>query len=1167
MNHRAKPTQHQPRSAPTILLLAALALGIANCGSDEKTGGTSSCSTSADCTGANAGKLCVSGNCADCASDADCAADATYSASQTECQGGVCAEPACVNGQMACPCDAGACTQGECVGDVCTDCDRGDIDCICRANGTCSTGNVCNTDSLCEACTDGIEFCACRTTGEACDTDLICDTEICVTDPCTDGAQDCPCDSGGCSTTDLYCDSLDVCRLCTSDVEGCACDPGDVCTGDLYCDTSDTTCVTCPVTDKPLTCGCMNDVDCVAPNACDATSSVCRGPVTCSTAACVPNQVCDVSGRDASCVAESCDPGYVWNPSTSACDAFVPETCVDGTGAPTLEAIACGVDKGCAVGPDGYVVCVDTCTLLDCLVDNRECMPASELYEDATCSWCAPGFVEDAGICEINGLAACAGSEPPSIAGQCAVRNRICEPGSGSGAYCGDCLSGHAYDPDQNKCVEIPRCGDQICSSDEFCDFPQTGGPPSCVSRCDPGQVLDASSACVTCSITCSSSNLHGRQIDGQCVCEDDVYCAYHTDGSSQRCQTNPCPNGEATLDGTTCTACGIACGDDAGERPRLWPFRDSSANCFCETQSGYYTPYGGTATPRQCDADNDGWINETANLSWEAADGVDDIGILGNFRCDRRIIDRVVLMNDMGQRREVGICQGQMYDWAPGPGNMPAECSADPEKVVLFETDALEDDTSIATNNVSFPIYGSRKLRAAELNRMTKACVSTSADFNLNQVEDLQETQPLLKTELAGGATDADWLFRATSFFVELHRGVYQPPTVAGEPGAFVVQERSRCDDFPATYAAGPDGYWEGCQRRRDASWNEASLNNRTGLDFAQFDCAATSGSCALQAPVFTSLPSRDGDLVVDHDVCAMETQLELPIANEPWRGMNQSSQFRCMQISSTTDPYKAPRIQLSGGGGTDPTYDFNSCSAVTCSGTPGCVESTTQGSGEAQPDDPAISCQYQLGTSGNVPTDTVGLVAVRFLQKNGSYARGCINESLGTFSGATAAEVGRGWSHLCDGFDANPNGFLTAGSVGNFGKLICSCGLRYAGKNCEYVCPVNGTPYHERLHVGGSADFFYTAPEQSLYNCGPTGYCTQAAPDGSFPGGRRGSWMCGEITSTLAVDGDPVMTDPLQLGKYELSGAVRIVPFVRVPMKTDQTACDSGTPCYELF
>ncbi len=1099
---------------------------------------------------------------------------------------------ACTDGALDCPCDGDACTEGECVDGTCVDCSRGDIGCICRLNGTCEDGAVCGTDGICVACTEGIEFCPCGA-GDTCDTGLVCESDICVEDTCPSGTEDCPCDGNDCDDDALYCDNLSICRVCTSDVSGCPCESDDTCLGDNYCDTSDSTCVACPSTDKPAGCACTDSGDCLTSLVCDDGDKICRDPIDCAGADCEDHQVCDDSGPDAVCLAE-CDGGYEWNEGTGTCDALDPQSCTEANGDPTAEALACEViDKGCALDVYDQVVCVDTCTSLDCAALHRDCIPAALEYEDATCGTCGPGYEEepapldagpadgggeDAGpvdpsgyICVQDTGANCASNDPASIAAECEARLMLCVPNSG-GAICEGCISGAVFDPDINKCVELDKCGTDICTDEEYCYYPQSGEPPACEDRCPEGQAYDSGGTCVVCAETCPDGELYGRQIDGVCVCEGDVFCAQQHDGSSDpRCQANPCDEGDAT-DGTTCTSCSLTCGDDPGERSRVWPFRTLGGLCLCETQQGYFLRYGGSGIPELCDADLDGWINEVASDTYDVAKpaaGDVDSAMLANFRCERREIDRVVQINEYGQEREVGVCGGMLYNWAPGSGPPTACTGSEPAAVVLWEPSKLDDDNAIVSDDGNFEVYGTddlpvRKLAAAEVNALTKACVSLNSDYNLNGIQDRVEEQPLSKTEMTGGPTDRDLLMAANAHFIELHSTFYEAPASTLLPGALIIRERNRCDaSFPVTYSVGRGGYWEGCLRRRDQTWLDTG--DRTGIDFGATACdpPVADGTCPLTPPATTS-GSADSDTVIDHDLCAFEAAGMLPFADEPWLGMNHSSQFRCFQVATGSELYKAPRTDMRGGGGTANKYDFNRCRAA---GTLAPL------AGESQPSDPVIECEYKAASVGDVPDDTVGLVAVNY--DSTTYNRGCINESKGTVSGTSDS---KGWSSLCPGYLDNPNGVLTTDNLGDFGKLICSCGDEYSGTMCEYSCPVRyripKSLVLGRLHRGGDKTK-HPSGKQSEYSCDPvSGYCLSVPPEATpgFPGGRDGFWMCGEFTASRAVGGDPFMTGSFDEAggtvTGELTGNVRTVPFVRKELTADQTACNSDPDkCFTLF
>ncbi len=1169
-------------------LLAATALFLATCGDTSSTEGSPPTGVDAGPEKTGEDDPCADGGCTECTENSDCLNDPAFGEASPICTDGVCGP--CSPGIVDCPCDDGSCTQGECVAGACIYCSRGDVDCVCRANDTCSSGAVCGDDGMCTACTPGIEFCPCDT-GDTCGENLVCESGTCVTDPCTPGANECPCNSGSCGNSGLYCDTSDICRLCTSDVTGCPCESDNTCLGDNYCDT-DTTCTPCPDSDRPVSCSCSLSTDCETPGICDDGNKLCRDPLSCAAADCVAFQICDdQTGPEAFCVSETCETGYQWNPITSTCDVLAPQSCTASGGGPSAEALACeALSKGCALDGSQQVVCVDTCDTLDCTSLNRDCVPAATTDGDATCGDCTTGYVEEGSpaTCVVDTSSNCSPSDPASIVDECDDRNMLCVYDSDSNsAACEGCFSGHVYDNDLNLCVEINACGTVVCEDTEFCDYPQTGEPPSCTAGCPAGQAYNASDVCVDCSSLVCEDGLFGRQIEDECACREDVFCAQQHDGTGDpRCQINPCPDGESTMDGSTCDACSLTCGDDEGERARVWPFRTRSDLCLCETQPGYYWPLGGDSVPHLCDADQDGWINKTAENTYNVAMNPiqDELGtaILANFRCELREIDRIVLINEYGQNREVGVCDGELYNWAPG--DPPEECEDDSEnppvsilaKVTLAEPDSIDADNSMALDNTRFYDYHSRKLKAAEVNSLTKACVSPNADYNMNSIEDLLEIQPLNKEEIVGSPTDGDLLMLFNSHFIELHTTGYTEPANTLLSGTYWIKERFRCsDDFPMTYFVGRDRYWEGCLRRRDADWD--ITKDRTGIDFGATACDAADGTCPLVAPLTTE-EDDDADSVDDHDLCSYEAAGMLPLTDEPWLGMNHSSQFRCVQLNDGDELHRLTRTLLSGGGGVD-YYDFNSCDAVDCSGQDaGCDETIPPGVGESQPSDPIFECKYITATEENVAYDTVGLVAVTYEAGSSSYGKGCINESSGTVTGTQDT---KGWSTLCPGYIENPDGVMTSDNLANFGKLVCGCGAEYSGSSCEYSCPVRNLSEGNNLVLGplhrGNDVSGYTGDQLIDYNCDPiSGYCQSVPPDpgSGFPGGRQGFWLCGEFAASraLGVDGNPgdpaLKSDDIgaDAGVFELVGHVRTVPFVRKPLKASQSDCDAGL-CFELF
>lgn len=1140
-----------------LLLLSALA-AVLGCGSGQDTpAGT--CETSAQCT--TAGELCVAGACTRCEASGACEADAIYAArSETQCREGLCT--ACEPGLVGCACVEGACTTGECVAGSCTDCTRGDPGCVCLDSGACNPGALCGSDDLCQPCTLGAELCGCDT--GACDDGLTCTDDVCVEDTCPAGSLDCACDGGACETT-LYCDSSSLCRACSSDIAGCPCDDQDACGGDNYCDA--TLCAACPDEDKPATCGCTATDQCAPSLICDAEDFVCRDALACGDLACLPNQLCEIQSTgptagDAYCVPETCVTGYVWDATAGACAPLPTASCTDASGAPSAEALACrALDRACVDGAFGPV-CVDTCQTLACASARRDCTPGATITTDAVCGGCEPGYLEVQGACALDPAATCTAGVPGSIEAACAARFRTCEQYT-NGASCGACTGDRAVDPRTGQCVEVEACGESECFAGEFCHYPQDGRPPECRLRCPSGMAMTEGGACVSCgALSCGSGEIHGALVDNQCVCEEQVFCAYNSDSGS-RCRATPCAPREAvSVLGGACTPCNVTCGNDLGETARVWPWRDQFGGCFCETTDDFYQPYGGGATAMACDQDEDGWINVTAQNAYESArigaNNVPDAATLANFRCARRTIDRIRLVNELGQRRDIGLCgtSGTIVDWAPGQA--PIECLNGPNVVTLAESDTLESDSLLSADDIQFPDYGGRKLHAAELNAMTKACVSVDADFNLNGVTDLVEQQPLDRTTLPG-STDAELLFRAASYFVETHQGYYLPPGAGAGPGVYVVEERSRCDaSFPLGYEV-DQGYWRGCERKRNPSFDALSPTaSRTTMDFAQFGCTDATGSCELPPPLTTGT-TTDGDLVVDHDVCALRAAGQ-PIADEPWRGMNHHSQFICAQIGAGSARYRVAPSDLNGPSVTNPGFDFNACGAVACAGEPGCEESIVRDEATNQPLVPSVDCAYTEGTT--VPANAVGFVSARYVQltTQDPYVRGCINEAVE-------------FSELCPGYATNPDAVLTSANRGDSGKLICGCGVEYAGNACEYACAVRSGA-DGKLHFGGPERTNLSVQEQQQYGCivGPGqtdgGFCTQHAPDAAagFAGGRRGYWMCGETRVTRP-------TDPAQLhptGTFasgeivRMSGAISSSPVLRVPMASTATSACAGGTCF---
>lgn len=1079
----------------------------------------------------------------------------------------------------------------ECVGGVCANCERGDIDCVCRANGTCKDGARCGDNELCVACQPGLKDCPCDA-GDVCGDGLKCESNVCVTDDCVEGTVDCPCDvTGGCGA-ELYCDDMTVCRACTSDVPGCACELDGTCQGDNYCDTDNNdTCVACPDDDKPEHCACDKDTDCDTGLACDADSGLCRPKASCDTL-CVPNQTCDESGAgDPICVPMSCQMGYVWD--NGACVMPAAGDSCDGRNGTTDKSTECANQgKTCVEYGMNQAACVDTCDSIDPLCDmaNKECSEYSGAT-DATCGACKPGYMDDGGgNCVIDTAANCSTfGAVGSIAMTCAARNQACNELATGGAECGDCLSGFVEKPGALGCVDASRCGGEICLDTEYCSFPQTGGAPSCEPRaCGAGEALDAATGtCTTCNLNCDAQGLYATTINGACACASDVFCRYQFDGAGDRCtttQTVACGANEVKDINGNCISCQLSCGNATGEGSRVWPYTTVDGTCICETQEGYYLPFGGAATPRKCDEDEDGWINRTAYETYLTATNVnvggatEDAAILANFRCERREVDRFTLQNEWGQQRHVSLCNGDLIDYAPGAAN---GCTA-PEgltRVTLFEADALDSDDDITLDNTNFPAYGNRKLKAAELNALTKGCVTQSNDFNQNNIEDIQEEHAITKNRIqglsfTGNTADEQFFFHSMSYFLEVHTGQYVAPLNAADAGSYIIAERSRCDAtrFPIGYINTGLDYWRSCSRSRNSNYDYTE--SHVGYDFAHWGCSAASGNCGVPTPpTDNAFGDNDGDRIDDHGLCDRTD----PVPNEPWFGMTHHSQFQCVVLKSAVQAGENHQLEVADvykdGEATPTAFTFNSCQAEDCSaGGANCEQSVSQG--RYQPLVSNITCTTKQ--RDNVSSDEVGWVAVRYIPEgvNSSqargpdYIRGCIDESHGT-------DGTDGWKTLCPGYNDNPDGVLAAANPGDFGKLICSCNRFFAGENCEISClsrnggssATGGTSY---VHVG-DVDRNYSNEQVAEYACSPDdNYCSLHPPESSanFPGGRRGYWMCGDFSATRTLDANQQDTPYMeaqdsQMKLYQLRGGIKYLPVQRQLLT--QSNCTNN--CFSAF
>lgn len=863
---------------------------------------------------------------------------------------------------------------------------------------------------------------------------------------------------------------------CAPGAIGCICDDGACAAGRC----ADGVCVDCPegtprcpcaagACGEGLTCAqglCAEDACPAGTLDCPCDAARCDDGLTCMDATCLPVPECAPGSLDCPCDdAGACDAALVCIndvcrdcPASEAGCPCVDDACLDGLvcalGA-CREAIAC-VDAGC--GP------------------FQRCRPAADGADARCLEACVEGHDWDAiaGAC-VEQPPTCAPDAPTSIAAACAAQSRGCVDDP-DGAACGPCLPGHREEAGacaldaRAHCADDPEDAHSILADCQAqrrqCDADADGAR---CGRClgalvdDPAtgecRPLDAFDAC-----------------DAEADCPADRVCSARAPADDARCLPPACAAGETfDLGAGACTArCGC---DGPGLTGRPWPVTDWNGDCVCETAPGhFFNTAAGSRRAEPCDGDGDGWVRRSAASHIDSPDEA----VRLNARCALRTIDRIELVNDAGQRLALTVetLSGGLADFEP-----------------LYEPDESDDDAEAAERQGA--AYGPRRFRAAELNPLTKACVSALDDFNHDGLSDLRQHQ-----RDAPGA-QRGWMatFTAASYFVELHTGHFEPPAAGERHGRYVIAERRRCDGaLPVGYAPDAGPYGAACWRRRDGGYDARAP---VGYDFQRWSCPEPDGACGVQ-PV--PGPARSIDAVVPHGVCD-----DLPAeVLGAWRGMGHASQFKCVEI---VDP-QAPRVErfqrtpaaLRLDAASAGRHTLNACGLLACDADdPACAEATAAAPGP-NPAQPVVTCAADPAVvieDRDALVGRVGFVALRFVgyDRPSAYTGGCVDEQ---------AE----WPELCPGFDPEvPGPTAGVGNPGNFGRIICGCGVNYGGPGCDVGCP------DERLHVGGTA-----APDAP--GC-IDGYCISSPDDSGLDGGRRGVWMCGDFVSSAFTPGSPDARD----------------------------------------
>lgn len=727
-------------------------------------------------------------------------------------------------------------------------------------------------------------------------------------------------------------------------------------------------------------------------------------------------------------VIEPPDPCISAGPGALDCECLSNDTCdgdlrcVEGT----CETCPPG-EEGC--GCTGGVLCQGELVCMDGL-----CMPDTCEEGEIDCPCRAPGDTprcdDDAYCTEAGACAECASD----VAG-CPCEAGVC----GDGLVCGD----------DDSCREAMTCSDlrdaglcgphQLCEDDGSADPAATinlfGDDAYCVPEtCEEdyqwnpvleGCVPDAS--CVpgvpgSIAGQCGSENracveqegddacgdcLPGTElIDGACLpqidcggetCGLNQYCD-RLDGDGPTCRDWPCPEPNQVVD--TLGLCSVTCTrscDFEGSTGRYWPYADNEDSCVCETRPGYFWLKGQDSVPEKCDADFDGWVRDEVRS--ELVTGPNPIPALAqNMRCDIRTVDRIALRDEYGLRANIHSCEEGLIKDA-------GECAVVPIRLLESKRNDVPEQLAIDPDTPAYGGHDGRRLRAKELNALTKACVSSTGDFNDDGVEDIDEVQNT--QEDTSGLGEASRL-QSFAYYVELQAAWYEQDE--GEQyGRLVIAERSRCDGdfFPLGYddlqsydPGQPGSYWRSCTRRRDPSFDAEEQG--AGNDFAQWSCDTRHGSCPVTPPAHPEKDASAGldpdvDLLRDHGLCELGGATP---ADGVWRGMNHHSQFKCVAVSPA-DPglprHWATPEEFDGSG----TLVMNDCRAESCADEVDCVESRRNDERDAS--HPIVRCVAR-SSAERPEAGEVGWAAVRYQpyghidddgeQDDRDYAGSCINE-----------------------------------------------------------------------------------------------------------------------------------------------------------------------------
>ncbi len=537
--------------------------------------------------------------CLPCAADSDCKSSAADSFQ--------CAVYAGEGSFCAAPCDAGnPCPQGYLCqtvtlvsGATSQQCVREDGLCGCTAyatlqglttpcyeaneNGQCDGLRTCSKEGLTECsapvpaeeeCNGIDDDCDEETDESVCDDGNPCTDDSCVPgqgcqhtaldgvecsdgDPCTVAEL---CKQGICSGTPVICNDNNPCTddSCT-EVGGCAfqnnqelCDDGEACTVGDHC-------LAGKCAGTPVSCECEADADCTAledGNLCNGTLFCDMGklPYLCSVKAGTPIDCPEPEGKDAFCLASSC------NPDTGKCGMV-----------PAHEGASCSDGDVCTVGDDCQEgKCLGQAAVCDdgnpCTTDS--CEPGKGCVFKANSSSCNDGNAcTDGDQCQGG---ACTGGAPVDCNDGNLCTTDSCHPLTGC-----DYVLNTAPCDDKSLCTVGDKCKDGACQSGKPVDC--NDGNSCTEDSCNPVtgcQHLAGSGACddldpCTTGDYCSAGMCVGAAAlecgDGN-PCTDD-WCVpmagcNHKPNTAPCDDANPCTSGDKCGGGLCQAGAKVACND-----------------------------------------------------------------------------------------------------------------------------------------------------------------------------------------------------------------------------------------------------------------------------------------------------------------------------------------------------------------------------------------------------------------------------------------------------------------------------------------------------------------------------------------------------------------------------------------------------------------------------